>query len=65
MSIRQAHLINYRLEPVFDKLAAGAIVLGLVVSMPLVADLMDSMVGAFFCCCQIGPTLAPKESLVM
>ena len=45
ISIRQAHLIKYRLEPVFDQLAAGAIVLGLVVFMQLVADFMDSMVG--------------------
>ena len=45
ISIRQAHLIKYRLEPVFDQLAAGAIVLGLVVFMQLVAYCIVSMVG--------------------
>ena len=45
ISIRQAHLIKSRLEPVSDRLAAGAIILGLVVFMQLVVGFMDSMVG--------------------
>ena len=43
-------MIKSRLEPVFDQLAAGAIVLGLVVLMQLVADFMDSMVGVVLFC---------------
>ena len=58
-------MTKYRLGPVFDQLAAGAIVLGLVVFMQLVADLIVSMVGVVLFFDQIGSTLAPKESLVM
>ena len=38
-------MTKYRLVPVFAQLAAGAIVLGLVVFMQVVADLIVSMVG--------------------
>ena len=65
ISIRKAHLSKYRLVPVFDQLAAGAIVLGLVVFMQLVADFIVSMVDVVLMFDQIGSTPAPKESLVM
>jgi hypothetical protein len=58
-------LTKYRLGPVVDQLAAGAMVLGLVVFMQLVAETIVSMVSVVLIFDQIGSTPAPKERLVM
>ena len=61
ISIPQAHLIKFRLELVFDQIAAGAIGLVSVVFMQLAADFIVSMVGVVLILIISGQPLLQKK----